>query len=192
MADSDKYPVKRTMFPAIFNIWAVQMISVILTFIIMTVFVLVLDAGTAQLIGGIVSIILFAAMLYLDAWKRGRSDNNLMNYGHLKTDRLRGLKIAALSQIPGLIFAILSAIFGYTETWTNSLTVIFKAIYSPFVDIIWLLEQPTYWLRLIVPAIPAAIYFTGYFFGYKELMISDKLYYKNTGKTENPDKKSKH
>lgn len=177
MPDSDYTSRRKSLFPFITTILIVHFVFAFATFFFMTLFSLVWEPSAAQTIGSVISIILFTAMMYVESWRAGQQDHNLMTFGHMPDDKFRGLKSALLSQIPGFLLAVLAAITRMTEAMPVFFVTVFKLFYAPFVDFIWIAEQVPLLFPLFSLITPVIVH-VGYSLGYHEFMISEKLFYK--------------
>jgi hypothetical protein len=181
MTDSDYYAARRrSLLPIVGTILVVHVVFAFATFFLMYFFGLFLSPSAAQTVGSVVSIILFTAMMYTEIWRLGQQDHNLMNFGHLKDDKYRGVKGALISQIPGLILAILAIVSRMTGALPEIFVAIFKMFYASFVDLIWLSEQATPLLFILFVIPTTLIVHVAYLLGYKGYRISDNFYEKKS------------
>ena len=67
---------------------------------------LVISSATTSAIITAVCMILYLIMTYLEGWRRGERDHNLVLFKHMEYNKFRGLIAGALSQIPGIVCAI--------------------------------------------------------------------------------------
>jgi hypothetical protein len=179
MPDSDYMPRKRSMFPFIMTILIIHFVFAFATIFIMYFFSLFMSPSAAQTVGSVVSIVLFFSMLYSESWRAGQQDRNLMKFGHLEDDKFRGLKSALYAQIPGVLLAVLAILHRLTGGALPAFMLAgYKLFYEPFVDIIWLLDQISPVLYILVPIIPPIFVHIGYSLGFKGYMISEKVVYK--------------
>ncbi|MDR1117196.1 MAG: hypothetical protein LBL09_02990 [Oscillospiraceae bacterium] len=178
MPDSDYTPTKRSLAPQIITILIAHFVFAFATFFLMYFFSLFLDEAAAQTVASVVSIILFIAMVYVEAWRVGGQDANLVNFGHMEYDKFRGLKAGAYSQIVGLVLIIAAIVYELTGYPHWIFLSAFKLFYGPFVDIIWLMSQATPFLYFLLLLVAPCAYHIGYSLGYKGFSIGEKLIYK--------------
>ncbi len=184
MRDSDYAPKKRSLFPLITTILIIHFVFAFSTFFLMYFFSIFLAPSTSQTIASVLSIILFIAMMYSESWRAGQQDRNLMNFGHVDFDKLRGLKASLYSQIPGILFAILAIIHRLTGALPFLVLSIFKLFYAPFVDLVWVMDQVSPLLYIIMPIFTPVIVHVGYSLGFNGTMLSEKLIYTNKKSTK--------
>ncbi len=110
MNNKDK-KAKSTLFQLIVKIWTVHVVAVVIYLFILLVFVRILGDSTSIIIASVVVPIMYLVMTYLEAWRTGFRDRNMIKAGRVSEDKFRGIKAAVLSQIPGIILGLLS-IFG--------------------------------------------------------------------------------
>lgn len=98
---------KSTTFQLIVKIWTVHVMSVVLYLFVLLVFVRIFGDAAALIIASIAVPVMYLVMTYLEAWRLGFKDRNMVKSGRVSDDRYRGFKAAALSQLPGIIFGVL-------------------------------------------------------------------------------------
>ncbi len=175
----NKYLSKRkSLMPMVFNVIIIHLVFAFATFFLMYFFTLFLDEYRAQSVAAVLSIILFCIMLYCETWRVASSDRNMMNLGHIKVDTTRGLKAGLIGQIPGLILAILAIIYQYSGFPHYIVLSLYKLYYAPFVDILWFLEQISYFFYLLPLVVAPLVCHMGYILGYRRFSILEKLIYK--------------
>ncbi len=134
---------------------------------------------------GLTFVILFG-MVYSILWKRGDRDNNLAAFEHIRPDPLRGLKIGGLAVIPSALLYLLLFISKFSSLIPGMLGIfrIFNYYMFPIVDLafgnatvpadISLGGFAILLLTLLPIPLIAAL---GYYCGYKEISVKDKLIY---------------
>lgn len=140
----------------------------------------------------ILMVILFLAFPYSTLWYMGDHDRNQVQFGHMPEDRLRGAKVGAIASVPALVMWVLLVVgkaggllpgFVKTYRWFNMCflpyfdSVVPTAVTNP-VDVPW------GGILAMIPVLLALPLMTGlgYFLGYKEFSIRDRLVYSATGK----------
>ena len=195
-ADDMHYTRRRSIWPQVVPIWIAHFVFAFATGFILNFFGMFLSTGLAETITYIVCILLFGAMVYVDAWRNGQQDYNLVKFGHMDDDPLRGLKAGLLSQTVGLLLAIFAMIHlflisgeaaaGVPEELQTGLhwgfLSVYHLFYFPFVGIVWPLEEISPFFCLLPVVIPVIINHIGYTLGYKRISLRDKLVYVDPNK----------
>ena len=134
----------------------------------------------------LVLLILLIAFIYSKLWKQGQFDENSVNFGHINEDKLRGLKIGLIANIPYFaiyIFLLTAFIIKESLPLASSVYAIANYAFSPVIDVIWQYESvPSaslqfvymFLLLLVVPVVSCV----SYILGYKGISLSEKLTYK--------------
>lgn len=140
------------------------------------------------LIAQIITLIIVFSFIYKHLWALGDSDANLVNFDHIKPNRLRGLIIGAFAVIPNILswFILLFAKFGLI---TDKVIHIFRFINYQWFSIINLsLGETTISVAdvtfgqillsltmfLILPLISEC----SYLLGYNRIRLSEKFIYR--------------
>ena len=103
--------IKNTTFQLIVKIWTVHVVAIVLYLFVLLIFVRILGDEPSIIIASVVVPIMYLVMTYLEAWRMGYKDRNMIKSGRVSDDKFRGVKAAVFSQMPGILFGILS-IFG--------------------------------------------------------------------------------
>ncbi len=103
-----KNKVKNTTFQLVVRIWTVHVMAIVLYLFVLLVFVRILGDKTALIAASVVVPVMYLVMTYLEAWRMGYRDRNMIKSGRVSDDKFRGIKAAVLSQIPGIVLGILS------------------------------------------------------------------------------------
>lgn len=106
---------KSTTFQLIVKIWTVHVMAVVLYLFVLLVFVRILGDAVSLIIASVAVPVMYLVMTYLEAWRLGFKDRNMVKSGRVSNDRYRGIKAAALSQLPGLVFGALC--FMFPDNW---------------------------------------------------------------------------
>lgn len=204
-ADDAHYTRRRSIWPQVGSIWIAHFVFAFATGFILQFFGMFLGDAVAETITYIVCALLFAAMLYVDAWHNGQQDYNLVKFGHMPDAPLRGLKAALISQTVGLLLAVLTIIHlfmiageaaaGVPEELQTGLfwgiQSVYHLFYFPFVGIVWPLEEVSPFFCLLPLIFPVIFYHVGYTLGYKRISIRDKLVYTDPNKAKTEVKKER-
>lgn len=154
----------------------------------MTLFVFsaVMQTGTAAIwILQVFALLLYSIPPYLFLWRKGSSDVNQENYGHMKKDPMRGFKIALTASIPTcLLTALLFAFKIFHVDFTLLPLRIWNAYFIP----LYYLLVPNNDLSSLQTSYFVIIFFTNcympllsltaYLTGRKQISIAQWLIYK--------------
>lgn len=191
--DSERMEARRRkLSPQVINVLGAHIIAAFLTFVGMNLLGLVMSEGAAMAIGYIAGAFAFVAVLYIEGWRAGEQDMNMMNYGHIKKDKLRGLKAACIAESVGALLAVLMIAHGFVvlgqraagvapalQTGISSIIpVLYHAFYMPFMYVLQKLEDISPLFCLLPIVIAPAIYHVAYTLGMKGFSIGAKLVYK--------------
>lgn len=140
----------------------------------------------------ILMVILFAAFPYSNMWYLGDHDHNSAQFGHIRRDYARGVKIGLLADIPAvlawvaLIVCKLANIFPSYVVRYRWINVCFWPYFNHFIPSTVLKTAEVTWggVAAMLPILLALPLTTGlgYFLGFKEFSVRDKLVYATTGK----------
>ncbi len=183
---------RRRITPQVLNVIGAHIIASFLTFVGMNLLGMVMSDGAATVIGYTLGIVVFIAVLYTEGWHAGEQDINMMNYGHIKRDKLRGLKAACIGESVGLLLAVLMVIHGFVvmsqraagldqalQTGiSTAIPLLYHAFYLPFLAALTKLETVSPLLCLLPVVIAPAVYHLAYTLGMKRFSIGEKLVYK--------------
>lgn len=188
---------KNTMFQFAFKIFYIHIVNIIVMVIVAVILNSIGNMGleiSAAATSGIITIIcmvIFVAMSYVEGWRRGERDRNLVLYKHMEYNRYRGLIAGALSQIPGIVCAVI-AIFPEVGTSAERLA---RYFYMNFNYLFTSLDAAgstisgfIYYICYFIPAVLAPIIVgLSYNLGYKQIRILDRLVWRTPkdGKREN-------
>ncbi len=190
---------KNTMFQFAFKIFFVHIVNIIVMVIAAVILNGIANLGlelSAETTSGIVTIVcmvLYIAMTYVEGWRRGERDHNLVLYNHMDYNRFRGLIAGAISQIPGFVCAI-ATIFPGVDFSVERLG---RYFYINFNYMFTSLDRAiaagtvsgfAYHICYFIPAILAPVIVgVSYHLGYKQVRILDRLVWSNpkNGKREN-------
>lgn len=120
-----------------------------------------------------VCFIFYVIFVYIEAWRTGERDHNLVLYDRIKYDKYKALYASLVSQIPGFILALLMQLpidnSGFQKFARN--------FYLNFIYPIMYFEnnfniKAIYFIPILFAVIPAVF---GYYFGYRGKRLSDRL-----------------
>ena len=188
---------KNTMFQFAFKIFFIHIVNIIVMVIAAVILNSIANLGleiSAAATSGIVTVIcmaLYVSMAYVEGWRRGERDRNLVLYKHMEYNRFRGLIAGALSQIPGLVCAVV-AFFPEKGASAERLA---RYFYMNFNYMFTSLDAAgsavsgfVYHICYFIPAILAPIIVgISYHLGYKQIRVLDRLMWRTPkdGKREN-------
>lgn len=134
---------------------------------------------------------LAGTLIYSSVWKEGNKDLNLMRFNRISEDKYKGLKIGFVASAPYLLM-LLVLLIGKNSFAKTMPIILYKWLNSSFYSIIDIICGKTiafgnleiwrfillFLVQLILPAFCAF----AYYIGYKDILISEKLIYKNEKK----------
>ena len=134
------------------------------------------------------SLIILFSLIYIDMWKIGDRERNLAEFGHIKPDEYKGLKIGAFASIPFAVLyvmLILCKLGVLPENFYSIYRVLNSHIFMVLTAILG--AEPTLasagWLSIAVCVLFLSIVpimcQIGYSFGAKGILIKEKLIYKS-------------
>ena len=104
-------------------------------------------SGMLQLTVSIYATLMYVALLYMMTWDCGAKDHIRVNGGYIRADRLSGLKMSLMANIPNFIilfFLLLGYLFGVAlseQAWAQGMFIIahgagvvFQAMYTGIVN----------------------------------------------------------
>ncbi|MBR2025441.1 MAG: hypothetical protein IKA02_06510, partial [Clostridia bacterium] len=123
-------------------------------------------------VAGVVAILLYAVVLYVNFWEKGASDKIRVDGGRMKLNIYNGLWLSFLANVPTVIFGIFATINCYVQNdFTGILAAIsplYNGMYTIFTDTQGLALGtyfPPVFIFLCVPAL--IISFVSYILGVK-------------------------
>lgn len=135
------------------------------------------------------TLIMLAVAVYPQLWRMGAADSNLVRFGHQARDRLKGLKIGLVSQIPALLIWAVTVVLSRGAGAAMPVTG-YRLLQAPFWGFVQMILGSAETLgdlsvlQLLLLLLPLAIVpligFAAYVCGYAELSVSEKLIYKNS------------
>ena len=136
-------------------------------------------------------VTLGAVLVYQYVWKDGNKDFNLVKFGHIKGDSLKGLKIGFIASAPylTLILVLFVGKFSFAKNFSVVLYQFINAVFYGVLELISgdaiLFGELAVWqlilFLLTVLIIPAFCAFA-YYMGYKDILVVEKFIYKKVKK----------
>ncbi len=127
---------------------------------------------TLYYIVGVLAILLYAVVLYVNLWEKGASDKIKVDGGRMKLSIFNGLIISLIYNIPTIVFGIFATINCYVESnftgYLAALSPLYNGMYTMFTDTKGLgLGEifPPFFIFLCVPSL--IISFVSYILGVK-------------------------
>jgi AraC-like DNA-binding protein len=128
-----------------------------------------------------VCLILYVILVYIESWRTGQRDLNLVMYKHTEYNKYKPLLAALVSQLPGIILAVLVLLPSAGDSVVRYIRY-FYLNFNWFYLTYAVNYKAVYFIPVIFPFIIAPI---AYHLGYKDYRLLDKLMFVN------PDKKNK-
>jgi len=189
---------KNSMFQFAFKIFFVHIVNIIVMLVVgmllQSIVGLGLEIGSTATSAIITTIcmILYLTMTYLEGWRRGERDHNLVLFKHMEYNKFRGLIAGALSQIPGVICAVAIIIPSVGFSVERLGRYFYMNFNYMFITLDGAVTAGTvsafvYHLCYFIPAIIAPLIVgISYNLGYKQFRVLDRLVWrKPDGKREN-------
>lgn len=170
---------KSTVLAFTVKIWTVHIISLICYIFLLAAIVPIFGDSAGIAVASVISPIIYFSLTYIEAWRTGSRDRNLVKYGRINHDRLKAVKAAALSQLPPAGLSIAVVIMGEASSSIESLIRFFYMPFAYELDILAAISRLFYFLPAILPFISVI---PGYFLGLKERRIIDKVVFTRPGK----------
>ena len=157
-----------------------QIYTTFLTLIPFTIASALLDVGAASFITALFGIVVYCITIYTASWATGERDRNLVLYGHMHEDKLRGLKAGLCAVCPMLICTLLLIFNVYASFLPNWFLVCYRLIFLPFAFIVnWMTAHPALaFLGILVCAVCPAAAAYGYYNGRNLNQVLPKILYK--------------
>lgn len=170
---------KTTTFRFACRIFFAHIVNVLITLI---VYVLVENLQLIGIVPGeglhavcvtIACFLFYVIFVYIHSWRIGQRDYNQVLYGHITYQKWKPLIAAAVSQIPGLVLAVLALFPGVGETGRRGASV-FYFYFSWFLARFKDSFPAIYFLPILLPLILAP---TAYHLGYRGIYLQNKIVY---------------
>ena len=189
---------KNTMFQFAFKIFFIHIVNVLVMLIVAVILNSIANLGlelSAAATSGIITVVclvLYIAMAYVEGWRRGERDRNLVLFKHMDYNRVRGLIAGAVSQIPGIVCAIVALFPGDNASAAErlgryfylNLNYLFTSLDAAGSAVSGFVYHSCYFIPALLAPIIVGL---AYHLGYKQLRILDKLIWRTpkNGKREN-------
>ena len=180
---------KSSMFRFAFSIFYVHIINIII------MLVLGMLLNNLDLVGitvsdwvftaavSIVCMLRYLIMTYIEGWRRGERDYNLVLYGHMEYNKFRGIIAGALAQIPGVLCAII-LLFPSESAVAMRFSRFFYANFN-FLFVMMDAGSFSYALTKVMYFVPAllapVVVGISYHLGYARIRLSDKIIWRKPG-----------
>lgn len=178
---------KNTMFQFAFKIFFVHIINIIIMVIVGLILQsisnlgLTISSSATSAIITVICMILYIAMTYVEAWRRGERDHNLVTYKHMEYNKFRGLIAGVLSQIPGIVCAVAILFPGVdfsVERLGRYFYMNFNYLFTSLdgMSAAGAVSAFVYHLCYFLPALLAPVIVgAAYILGYKQIRVLDRL-----------------
>jgi hypothetical protein len=170
-----EYSGKSTVFQFAFKIFFIHILNVPIMLLISALSINLNDIGIAMsdnavsAIFTVVCFLFYTIFLYIEAWRTGERDHNLVLYGRISYQKSKAFAAALVSQIPGIFFGLvlLTGVFG--ADFTADASRYARYFYLNFNYPIRILDDLygfdlVYLIPVLFAVIPAIV---GYYLGYK-------------------------
>ncbi len=170
---------KTTTFRFACRIFFAHIVNVLITLI---VYVLVENLQLLGIVPGeglhtvcvtIACFLFYVIFVYIHSWRIGQRDYNQVLYGHISYQRWKPLIAAVVSQIPGLVLAVLAMLPDVGETGRRGASV-FYFYFSWFLARFKDSFPAVYFLPSLLPLILAT---AAYHLGYRGIYLQNKIVY---------------
>jgi len=164
-----------------------QIYTTILTLIPFTIANALLSVEAASVITAVFGIAVYCITIYTASWATAERDRNLVLYGHMQEDKLRGLKAGLYAVAPMLICTLLLVFHTYVSFLPNWFPVCYRLIFLPFAFIVnWMTAHPALAVLgiLVCVVCPAAACY-GYHNGRNLVQLLPKILYKQKPRKKN-------
>ena len=167
-------PVRsNTVIVLAIRIWIIHVLDVLMYIFALYLSVPIFGDDSALLCASVFAPVCYLVFGYLDSWSFGQNDMNKVLFGRSKRDKLKAVKGCVISQIPGVILAILHICRVDSVFAQTALTY----FYMGFSYEIQLTADSCRAFALVPAIMPFLCVLPGYYMGYHQKRISDKLVY---------------
>jgi hypothetical protein len=180
---------KSTVFQYAFKIFFLHILNVPIM-LVLTVLMINLDSIGIQVsdmsISAVVTLVCFLfyiLFLYIESWRTGERDHNLVMYNRIKYNKYKALSAALISQIPGILLSIVLLVPIFGAEAASDATRYARYFYLNFNYPIILLDdihnfKLVYLIPVVFAVVPAVF---GYFLGYRGKRILDRIMFLKPG-----------
>ncbi len=176
------------------NTWLAGIMGVFLYLSVGAIFAALKTNGlTMNVVALVLQIVLFALIVYTKMWDLGDKNANAANFGHLKADPLRGLKLGLLAAIPSIIsFLALIAdkLFGFWDGMATAYRLCHTALYPVVVwsmgSLVSVTAADISWGGIFCAGLPIlfmpVVATVAYYLGYRHISLREKIVFVNKQK----------
>lgn len=164
-------------------------INILCFFLVMSIVAIAVgilkDSANPNTYGSILQVLtlmFLTGLVYPTLWDMGYKDRNMVLTGHAKEDILKGLKIGLVAVIPSVLsiplFALIKSFPAALYKLINSSYYYFFELLTRNTDKFCELAVWKFVVMAIVFLLVPAISFLGYYLGFKDISIAEKITYK--------------
>lgn len=165
--------VKNPLFQLIIKIWTAHLLSIVLYMFILLIFVTFLGDIPSIILASVVIPIMYLVMSYIDSWRVGNRDRNMVKLGRVEYDKLRSIKAVVFSQLPGIICGILN-ILGLRAGIVTGFERLFFMSFAYEIQCFGDSFPPVYILPALLPILSVV---PGYAMGYADKRLVNYILY---------------
>lgn len=170
--------MKSTLFQFVFKIVLAHLSAIAAYLFLMVIFSPILDETLVYILVTVISTVLYTMLCYVEAWRTGERDINLVKYGHITENKRKGLIAGLICTIPGFVLAVLIQ----TPLDAGMLNLLYKWIYIHLCYVVNIIEDRSaliYFLPIVISPIVSHL---AYLLGYKGIRLWDKIIYAGSNK----------
>ncbi len=176
------------------NTWLAGLMGLFLYLSVGVIFSALKTTGTVMnLVAFVLQVILFALIVYTKMWDLGDKNANAANFGHMKGDPMRGLKLGLLAAIPSVVsFLALIAdkLFGFWGGMVTAYRICHTALYPVIVwsmgSAVTLTTANVSWGGILCAGLPLLfmpiVATVAYYLGYRHISLREKIVFVNKQK----------
>lgn len=173
-----KYEMTSPFHKVVTNFITIRIIAVAVALLLMVAIAGIFDTVWTQIICTLIGVYVYVSMLYSTSWGIAERERNLVKFGHIKEDKLRGLRAGLYSSIPLFVFTVIAIIQSYTNIMPEWVLPVYRFITCPFIGFVVLfLENNISFLLLLLCAVAPISTWLGYKNGYALYRFTDKIMY---------------
>lgn len=173
------------------SIFGSHVAAVIMAMILVVSILPISENMIFQVCCGVFILLIYWALVSGAAWKLGNDDLNRVHFGRMEKNLWRGVQAGLMASIPMFVLDLLLILFtvfdcGVLSQWGLVVYRVLNMHYLVFLNLVTgtdatLLDLPL-WKALVVSLmslITVVCTTGGYLLGYKDIVLMDKLMYKN-------------
>ena len=182
MGEKKEITYGKTFWQRVGSLFVKSLLGAVLGAIFVIFIGMVIDSVFLKILSQIVGVLCFIGMVYAGEWNDGDKDKNLVGFGRIKEDKLKGVKIGAVVMIPYILGGIilLLGLLGITV----DLSAIYRVINFHIVILLNLVmdSAESSWEGLILGTIYYIVTVPiaggiGYYLGYRRIAVLNKIMY---------------